>query len=461
MSKKAHKQPIAPKAQPLFESAIQKGDVSKVRELLAAGHKPEPVAARQAVDACVKAARTAKMTQAPLFGRMPSKKEQENAAVQADNYYEIAEALLEVGVAVPEALSRAARSGHAKLALLLIRHGADVHLGTPLENAVSAGSLEVVRALIKAGADIHHQGIQGTLLNRAVRENHLEVAKELIKAGVDVNAQPKFGPTVLLTAVTEQKGEAVTLLIESGANVNQKGTVVCGDFGEPEVEEEGMFRTTHVSNPPVARDASPLIVTSRLGYSDMAAQLIAGGADVEAVDNEGLSALVYALRAGDEPLIKLLKEAGAQAPKHAEGSSAAAWIAAAKAGDCDRLRALLADGIDVNLKHVSQDEPQGTALKNAAENGHLNAVKLLLAADAKADEKFGCEIDQQTALMHAAKAGHVEVAKTLIAAGAAVAAKDCAGTTVLHYAAEGGHRAMIEFLLRAGAKVEVKTKHGF
>jgi ankyrin repeat protein len=124
---------------------------------------------------------------------MPSKKEQEKAAVDAEIYYDIAEALLDAGASVPEALCPAARSGHTKLALLLIRHGADVDydppMGTPLENAVSAGNLEVVRALIKAGADIQHQGIEGTLLGRAVAENHLDTATELIKAGVDVNAQ--------------------------------------------------------------------------------------------------------------------------------------------------------------------------------------------------------------------------------------------------------------------------------
>src|SRR6185503_10085260 len=231
--------------------------------------------------------------------------------------------------------------------------------------------------------------IKGTLLVRAVAENYLDVATELIKAGVDVNAQSRFGSTALLTAVTGRKSEFVRLLQEAGANVNQRGTIVCGDFGEPEVEEEGMFRTTHIPNPPVARDATPLIVATRRGYADIAAQLIAAGAEVEGVDAEGFTALVYASKAGDEALIKLLKDAGAKAPKYAEGSIEAAWVAAAKAGNCGRLRALLDDEIDVNLKHAEEGEEQGTALKHAAENGHLDAVKLLLTAGARPDERFG------------------------------------------------------------------------
>src|SRR5712664_1274450 len=82
-----------------------------------------------------------------------------------------------------------------------------------------------------------------------------------------------------------------------------------------------------------------------------------------------------------------------------EGSLEAAWIAAAKAGDCARLRDLIGDGVDVNVKCAGKREEdvddeeesdgEGTALKWAAQKGHLDAVKLLLASGAKADEKFG------------------------------------------------------------------------
>ncbi len=451
-------------------------NASRIRELLAAGHKPDASAARQAVDACIKASSTAHMKEKPLFGRMPSKKEQAKAAAEAQAYYEIAELLLEGGAPVPELLCSAARCGHTKLALLLIRCGADVDcdppMGTPLENAVGVGNVEVVRALIKAGADIQHQGIRGTLLNRAVDAGHVEMAKQLIAAGVDVNASPRFGASALLTAVTQRKAELVRLLLDAGANVDQKGSVVCGEFGKPEVSEEGLFRTTHVPDPPVAREATPLIVATRRGYADIAGQLIKAGADVHAGDAEGLTALVYALKADDQPLIKLLKDAGAKPPKYAEGSLAAAWIAAAKAGDCARLRAMIGDGVDVNLKYASRSEQdeedeeegggEGTALKYAAQKGHLDAVKLLLASGAKPDEKSGggFESGHETALMHAAKAGHLEVARTLIAAKAAVPAKDQSGKTVLHYAAEGGHAEMIELLIKHGANVETKSKCG-
>lgn len=466
MPNKPSKQRGSPKSKVLFKAAVEKADLATVQNLLTIGHKPDADAARQAVDACIKASRTARTTEEPFFGKMPSAKEREKAAVDAAIYYDIAEALLKAGAPVPESLCPAARSGPTKLALLLIRHGADVDysppMGTPLENAVSAGNVEVVQALLQAGADLQQQGIHGTLLNRAVQENHLELAKFLIQSGVDVNAKPRFGSSALLNAVTGRKNEFVHLLLEAGADVNQKGSVICGDFGEPEIKVEGMFRTTHVPNPPVARDATPLIVAVRRGYADIAAQLIAGGANVHVADGEGFTALVYASKAGDDALVQLLKNAGAEVSKYAEGSPEAAWIASAKAGDCARLQALLDEGMDVNLKQRSEDEPEVTALKHAAMNGHLQAVKLLLAAGAKPDERFGAgsDSDQQTALMHAAKAGQLEVVKTLIDAGAVAVAKDRIGMTVLHYACDGGDVATIEFLLKQGANVELKTKGG-
>jgi ankyrin repeat protein len=471
---KPAKQRGIPKIQDFFESAIANKDVKRVRELLATGHKPDALITEQAVDACILAATRAQTKEKPLFGRMPSKKEQEKAAADAEAYYEIAEAFIGGGARAPESLCSAARCGHTKLALLLIRAGTDVDyqppMGTPLENAVSAGNVEIVRALIKAGADLHHQGIGGTLLTRAVDADEIEVAKELIKAGIDMNAVPRFGASALLAAVTERKAQFVQLLLDSGADVNQKGSVVCGGFGKPEVKVDGMFRTTHVPNPPVARDATPLIVAARRGYADIAAQLIAANADVDASDAEGFTASVYALKAHAEPLIKLLKGAGAKSSKYSEGSLEAAWVAAAKAGDCARLRDLVRDGVDVNVKYAAREngndkeeiEEKATALKYAAENGHVDAVKLLLASGARVNEKFGgwFERAHETALMHAARAGHLEVARALIAAGAAATAKDCGGKTVLHYAAEGGNAGMIELLVKRGANVEAKTKGG-
>ena len=171
--------------------------------------------------------------------------------------------------------------------------------------------------------------------------------------------------------------------------------------------------------------------------------------------------MAYAVKAHDAAMIQLLTDSGAKPLKFAEGSRELAWITAAKNGDCARLRELLNDGVNVNLKYVSStEEEEGTALTHAAENGRLDAVKLLLQSGANVDEKCGAsgEDGKRTALMHAARGGHADVAAALIAAGAVVTAKDKSGETPLHYAAKQGHPEVIRLLVKSGAKVDAVSR---
>jgi ankyrin repeat protein len=471
MSKKSGKA-----ASNVFQTAVEQGDLNAIQQLIKAGQKPSAAPVAEAAEACNEAFAEAYLDEDGLFRRKTLAKRAARAAATAEKYYEIVEALLNAGGTAPESeLCSAARCGNTKLALLLIKSGADVSyrpaMGTPLRNAVKSGSLEIVQALIRAGADIHEEGFSGTLLMAALGADKPLIAEELIKAGVNVNAEPKFGTTALLGAVTERKVDSVRMLLASGANVNQKGSVVCGDFGEPEITEEGGFRTTHIPNPPVARDSTPLIVAVRRGFAEIAKILIEAHADLEAKDRDGFTAIVHALKSGDQKLVKLLQDAGAKRSEHAEGSVEAAFMAAAKNGDCQRLHSLISGGIDVNIKRGRGEEAERTALIHAAGNGHVEAVRLLLKAGARVDEKCGqgcdCtegadESQNRTALMHAAEAGHVEVIHVLLEAKASITAKDRdmggGGRTPLHYAAETGQAEAIRVLVNAGAKVDAKDK---
>ncbi len=459
------KKPRPQSTEVAFDAAVEAGDLAVVRGFLKKGYKPDAQAAELAAMACNEAFATAHMTKAPLFGRKPPRKQQERAAAVAEKYYHVIKALLGAGAPAPDSeLGPAARSGNTKLALLLIKSGADVTYdapaGTPLERAIQSGNVKIVRALIKAGADIHGEGIHGNMLTSAISADRLAVAKELIKAGVDVNAEPKFGSTALLTAVSERRAKFVLTLLGAGADINQKGTITCGDFGEPEVRVEGGCRITHVPNPPVAYDSTPLIVAVRLGCADITKLLIKAGADLEAVDKEGFTALVYALKDNDQKMVKLLTDEGAKRPKYSEGSSEAAFMTAATQGDCQRLRELLAEGLDVNLQRGVADEARCTALVCAAENGQADAVRLLLKAGANVDEKCGGGSDNRTALMHAANKGQIETSRILVEAGASVVARDRSGKSPMHYAAVGGQAEIIRDLAKAGAKADAMSKRG-
>src|ERR1039458_4196286 len=110
-------------------------------------------------------------------------------------------------------------------------------------------------------------------------------------------------------------------------------------------------------------------------------------------------------------------------------------LKAAKCGDAETVRTLLAEGVDVN----AEDEYYETALIMASEAGHLGVVLALLAQDADVDTE---NKDGYTALMTA----------SLLAKGADVNVEDEDGMTALDAAQQGGHAKVSALLVKAARK---------
>jgi tetratricopeptide (TPR) repeat protein len=112
----------------------------------------------------------------------------------------------------------------------------------------------------------------------------------------------------------------------------------------------------------------------------------------------------------------------------------------------NRIQSLLASGADVNAKDINGV----TALWQAAANGHLDIVKVLLESGANVNiqhKSLGV-----TALWMAAREGHTEIVKLLLAAGADVKAGAKDTYTPLEIAKEKGHTEIIKLLKEYGAK---------
>jgi len=94
-------------------------------------------------------------------------------------------------------------------------------------------------------------------------------------------------------------------------------------------------------------------------------------------------------------------------------------------------------------------EPSEPSLIGAAKKGDTETVKTLLAAgaDVHPQNEFG-----QTALMQAAFSGNPDTVHALLAAGADVNAKDRDGWTALMFAAVKGHTDIVRVLRQAGAR---------
>jgi ankyrin repeat protein len=147
--------------------------------------------------------------------------------------------------------------------------------------------------------------------------------------------------------------------------------------------------------------------------------LVTGGEDVNAAQGDGMTALHWAARHGDVDLIKMLLAAGANVKATTRLANYTPLLMAAELGSAGAIDALIAAGAD----------PKGTT-----ESG-------------------------VSPLMLASAAGHADAVRTLISRGADVdAAEPKRGTTALMFAAANRRTDAIRALLAAGAKVEAASK---
>ncbi len=185
---------------------------------------------------------------------------------------------------LPSAEEMAAYHGDAKEILRLLSEGFDVnHLGKDglslLSYAVSGSQLSLVKLLLAKGADPKADG--GSSMVTAADLNNLEMLQCLLSAGGNPNAH--FGTildTPLIWAARRASVDAVSLLLRNGANPNEQN----------------------------ALGWSPLMVA---GSGAVARILIDHGADLNARDKKGMTALMSAAMWGKLDRVDLLLKAGA------------------------------------------------------------------------------------------------------------------------------------------------------
>ncbi len=230
---------------------------------------------------------------------------------------------------------------------------------TPL--IYGAGDAGVVTALLERGANANAVStLRMTPLMAAVlHPNSFEVVQKLIAAGADVAATRQLeSDAVLSMAITGGDRRTIDLLLERGAGNKLPAASAAlnnaarhGDAGlvrlllehgaNPNFDDEfvghGLNNALFSDQPATARElighASDLNLRSRRGHGTppivfaayhqdgdptLAKALVEAGADVNAANEHGMTALSYALRSGaDTPLVRYLRSVGAKAPETA------------------------------------------------------------------------------------------------------------------------------------------------
>ena len=165
---------------------------------------------------------------------------------------------------------------------------------------------------------------------------------------------------------------------------------------------------------------------------------LAEGASVTAQLIGDQPALSVAANAASEAIIQELLRAGADI-NYVDNRGVTALGLAALHGRIGTVRALLKAGADPNGDSEADFRP----LILAANAGHEHLVEVLLDAGAEID---ALGVGGQTALMVAAFAGRVQVAKTLLARGADVTLTTPEGHTASYFAIQSENREMGELL---------------
>lgn len=176
---------------------------------------------------------------------------------------------------------------------------------TPLTQSSFYGHVEVVRLLLRAGADLNRASKDGlTALTQACVKGQIEVLDFLLSKGADVNSRSvtSFTPLMWTAAVGQTNRKTVTArLIAAGANVDAR-------------DERG--RTALMLVP---FDQSTAQIQEMLGFKDddlaVTKLLIGARANIDAVDSSGTNALGYAEKKGRTKVAALLRISGARLPR--------------------------------------------------------------------------------------------------------------------------------------------------
>ena len=187
-----------------------------------------------------------------------------------------------------------------------------------------------------------------------------------------------------------------------------------------------------------------LLKAAHDGDSDTARRLIAEGADLEATDEHGRTAVHIAAFASRVAMIGLLAQAGADM-NTLENDAYDAVTIAAVAKDLGTLKAALTAG---NSAANITSRYDGTALIAAAHLGHHEVVRVLIEAGAPLDHVNNLG---WTALIEAVVLGdggnnHQQCVRHLLAAGADASIPDRHGATPLQLAQSRGYTEIVKLL---------------
>jgi len=271
--------------------------------------------------------------------------------------------------------------------------------GSEVADAAAKGDRAAVRALVQRKVDVNAPQVDGTTaLHWATRADDLDLAEMLIAAGANVSAANREGVTPLGLAAMNGSAPMLQKLLKAGADPN----VPLDQFKD-----------------------TALMMASRTGKTDAMRVLLETGAQPNVAETwGGTTALMWAAAEHHPDAVKVLIDAGADVNARSK------FVAAANGRGFEG-RSPKADAAD----QKPEDFASGwlTPLMFAAREGDVESARMLVAAGADVNALAG---DAKNALGLAIFNGNYEVASYLIDAKSNVNQADTQRFTPLYWAVD-------------------------
>jgi len=307
--------------------------------------------------------------------------------------------------------------------------------------AARNGQVAVLRDLLDRGADLRKVGTQSLRAAADARywgpqsnveqKDQLETLTFLLQQGVEVNGRNDEGLTALMLAA---RGEAepvaaVRALLERGADIHARCS--CSEC-DPRSGSQG---------------CTALMIAASRGHRECVRVLLDQGAKVEDATDARRTALMLTT---DAQVIRSLLDKGADVnARDADGMTALIYAIRDPRAGSDVVDALLDRGAKVD----TQDNAGRTALTWAAIGGRADVVRTLLSKHAALNPKTTAG---RTPLALAVIKGHADIVRELAQAGARLNEKDFTGKTALRLAQDlpkgEGRDEIVQLLRAAGAQ---------
>uniref|UniRef100_A0A8W8JLN2 Uncharacterized protein n=1 Tax=Magallana gigas TaxID=29159 RepID=A0A8W8JLN2_MAGGI len=348
----------------------------------------------------------------------------------------------------------AAERGHSAIVDLLVDKckasiSARTKDGSTLMHIASQyGHPDTALTFLKKGVPLHMPNKSGAIcLHTAAMRGHTNVVRALLSKGASVDAKTKDGYTALHLAVECGKPQVVQMLLGYGAQVEFKG----GKAGE-----------------------TPLHIAARTRDGERCAEmLMKSGADVNAVRENGETAMHIAARNGQLKMLQALMEEGGDPTQQSKNGETPLHVAVrhchlAVAKELLTYVSMTSSRIDavmlVNQQNWEGETPVHYAAELVKSMTHFefedtDIMRLLLQYDG--DKNIQTKLTHETSLHYCARAGNEDILLEIVkhigntCVQNAVNKQSKNGWSPLLVASEQGHLQIVKILLQYHARVDV------